>query len=669
MKRTQKRNNQSLVHDGDSIFSRILITKKISVPIKNINRDIHIIIKDLIISSIEDKCIVEGYVKPGSVTIITFSSGILQSHNVLYEVVVQCDVCFPVDGMILQCITTDTNKAGILAKINNTQHNPITVFVARDHNFNSNVFSLVEIGNVITVRVIGQRFELNDKNIWVIAEIGSIVSKNDQDVSTIRGIKPSLTKHTDYSPTPLPSAQKLPNFINHLKEPESNAYNSVLERIGFFKTSSVASITSNISIGKIDTVSNEPQLKYDLSSYLLNGNEIAMTIMSKYSTSQLGNSLLCNGRRFRIKSKMVVYSRGGIITVYSIPNHTAILTSSTKSKDRTNINTNTPNLATSEFSWPLNSNVNAKIDCDIKSDISDNITLSLNKLLASVANEFYTALPPITSYAAYELFTLDIMFDINGNAALFSIEDSYTEKDRGIISDYETKYIINNIISTHFGISSIEQPNSPLLIMHYTSGTLIKHNALLHLEFKIVPLEDTIQITKLQLDELAEIGSDPYVYKKLGVGTKPWDFDVLSKLQKNAMKDATILHRQYYHWLLLLDGHAIGYVGMRPDDASSSPSTSQLRYFISQDDKYRRKGFMFSAIALVLEYHASIMFPINPEIHAIISQDNIQSRGLIVKLGFKKIGDRKIKGDTLDLYSRIARISGTSVVSNEPISV
>ena len=644
MKRTHKKSTQSHIHDGDSIFSRILITKKISVPIKHVNRDIHIKIKDIIVSSIEDKCIVEGYVKPGSVTIITFSSGILQSHNVSYEVVVQCEVCFPVDGMTLQCITTDTNKAGILAKINNTQFNPITVFVARDHNFNSQIFSQVETGNVITVRVIGQRFELNDKNIWVIAEIISIISKTEPPVSTLRNKEPTPLKSIEGSPPLQLPTQKIPNFVNHLKGTDANVYNSVLERIGFFNSANTAN-PANISIGKSDSLSDNIQ-KYDLSSYLLNGHEITLNIMSVYSTSQLGNSLSCNGRRFHIKSKMVVYTRGGIISVYSIPNHTAVLNSSSKTKENVGI----------EFSWPLNSN--SKVDCDFKDDVSANITMTLNKLLTSVAREFYSAIPPTTSYAAYELFSLDVMFDINGNAALFSIRDSYTEKENSLLSDYDAKYITNNIISTHFGISSIEEFNRPIWIGHNTPGTLIKHNALLRPGFKLVPLEDTIHITKARLEELAKIGSNPDIYNKLGAGNKKWDFDELSKLQKDAIKDATILHRQYYHWILLLDGNAIGYVSLRPYNTTSS--APQLRYFISQDDKYNRKGFMFSAIALVLEYHASIMFPSNPEIHAVISLDNLQSRGLIVKLGFKKTDVKMIKGDTLDVYSRLARKPGTN---------
>lgn len=50
------------------------------------------------------KCIVEGYVKPGSIKIITFSSGIVKGENILFDVVFNCEVCYPVAGMNLNCI-------------------------------------------------------------------------------------------------------------------------------------------------------------------------------------------------------------------------------------------------------------------------------------------------------------------------------------------------------------------------------------------------------------------------------------------------------------------------------------------------------------------------------------------------------------------------------------
>ena len=45
------------------------------------------------------------------------------------------------------------------------------VFVAKDHHFNSAHFADVKEGDKIIVRVIGQRFELNDKYISIIGEL------------------------------------------------------------------------------------------------------------------------------------------------------------------------------------------------------------------------------------------------------------------------------------------------------------------------------------------------------------------------------------------------------------------------------------------------------------------------------------------------------------------
>ena len=45
------------------------------------------------------------------------------------------------------------------------------MFLAKDHHFNSTQFAEVKEGDKINVRVIGQRFELNDKYISIIAEL------------------------------------------------------------------------------------------------------------------------------------------------------------------------------------------------------------------------------------------------------------------------------------------------------------------------------------------------------------------------------------------------------------------------------------------------------------------------------------------------------------------
>ena len=48
---------------------------------------------------------------------------------------------------------------------------PVIVFIARDHHYQSKYFSSKQEGDNIVVKVIGQRFELNDKYISIIATL------------------------------------------------------------------------------------------------------------------------------------------------------------------------------------------------------------------------------------------------------------------------------------------------------------------------------------------------------------------------------------------------------------------------------------------------------------------------------------------------------------------
>jgi hypothetical protein len=161
---------KKVVHTQQGLFNQILITKSIPISINNIGNSIKETLEKAIAFQVEGKCIVEGYIKPNTVEIITFSSGLVQGSIVIFDVVFQCYVCSPVEGMHITCIAKHINKAGIRAEINETP-SPVVIFIARDHNYNSPLFAHIKEDNEIKVRVIGQRFELNDKYISIIAEL------------------------------------------------------------------------------------------------------------------------------------------------------------------------------------------------------------------------------------------------------------------------------------------------------------------------------------------------------------------------------------------------------------------------------------------------------------------------------------------------------------------
>ena len=155
-----------------SVYSRCLITRKIVLPITAIGKNLQEVIEENIKANFEGKCVVEGYIKPNSSKIITYSSGIIQKGNIIsFEVVFECDVCFPVEGMLISCVAKNITKAGIRAESANDVPSPVIVFIAKDHHFNVQHFTEIQEGDKINVRVIGQRFELNDKYISIIGEL------------------------------------------------------------------------------------------------------------------------------------------------------------------------------------------------------------------------------------------------------------------------------------------------------------------------------------------------------------------------------------------------------------------------------------------------------------------------------------------------------------------
>jgi DNA-directed RNA polymerase subunit E'/Rpb7 len=165
---TKKKKQEGKKHV--SIYSHALIHKKIPINMVHIGKNIKQTLEKIVAQSYEGKCIVEGYIKPGSTQVISYSSGIVKANSVLYEVVFDCLACFPVEGMLIQAIAKNITKAGIRAESADETPSPLIIFVARDHHYSNAAFSKIKEGDRFLARVIGQRFELNDPYVSVIAE-------------------------------------------------------------------------------------------------------------------------------------------------------------------------------------------------------------------------------------------------------------------------------------------------------------------------------------------------------------------------------------------------------------------------------------------------------------------------------------------------------------------
>ena len=155
-----------------SVYSRCLLTRKIVLPITTIGKNLKENIEENVKANFEGKCVVEGYIKSNSTKILTYSSGTIERGNsIVFEVVFECDVCYPVEGMVVQCVVKNITKAGIRAESASDVPSPVVIHVAKDHHYSVQYFNEVQEGDKINIRVIGQRFELNDKFISIIGTL------------------------------------------------------------------------------------------------------------------------------------------------------------------------------------------------------------------------------------------------------------------------------------------------------------------------------------------------------------------------------------------------------------------------------------------------------------------------------------------------------------------
>ena len=165
----------------NNIYTKVLLSDKISLDFKNINSNVYNVLEKKLKNK-EGFCCNEGYIKHDSIKLISYSAGELYSNYVSFDTVYECLVTNPVESMTFDCIVKSITKVGIRAEL--PEHiSPFVIFIARDHHYNNELFSQIKIDDIINIKVIGQRYELNDRFISIIAELNNInklqITKNE----------------------------------------------------------------------------------------------------------------------------------------------------------------------------------------------------------------------------------------------------------------------------------------------------------------------------------------------------------------------------------------------------------------------------------------------------------------------------------------------------------
>ena len=153
-----------------SIYNKNIINHRVHLNITEVGNNVHQNLESKLKNLLEGKCTKDGYIKHDSLVLQTYSSGLIKGNTIIFDTVFECLICRPVEGMIIYgCLVQNNTKAGIKA-VTKDDISPVVVFISRDQHYSSKSFANVKDGDIIDVRVIGIRYELNDNYISVLGE-------------------------------------------------------------------------------------------------------------------------------------------------------------------------------------------------------------------------------------------------------------------------------------------------------------------------------------------------------------------------------------------------------------------------------------------------------------------------------------------------------------------
>ena len=94
----------SVKKKSGSIYNKNILTRQVVLKFNLIGSNIQEVLSNKLKRDLEGKCSKEGYVKKKSINILKYSSGMLIEDSVKYDVVFECLICNPVEGMKIKCV-------------------------------------------------------------------------------------------------------------------------------------------------------------------------------------------------------------------------------------------------------------------------------------------------------------------------------------------------------------------------------------------------------------------------------------------------------------------------------------------------------------------------------------------------------------------------------------
>jgi DNA-directed RNA polymerase subunit E'/Rpb7 len=186
--------------DPSDIFIPTVLTDKVRIVPSQLANNVREVILGRLCDKSEGRCTKHGYILPGSVELLKVAPGVIRAvslnGDVLYHVEYAAKICNPAIGTVVKALITNINKFGILAQVSlpckrdqGTSDVPVMEIIITKQGVGiSGSVNLedLSIGDIVSVEVLGKKFELNDTKIIAIGraiEPEKMVGGNVGDIS------------------------------------------------------------------------------------------------------------------------------------------------------------------------------------------------------------------------------------------------------------------------------------------------------------------------------------------------------------------------------------------------------------------------------------------------------------------------------------------------------
>ena len=153
-----------------SIYNERLIHKTISLNFNELTKDLDTMLLNKLKFLYENKCNESGFIQKDSIELVKRTNGYISQYydlsNIQFNIIFKCQICNPSPNLIVDCKIVEIIKPGLIAETF-----PLSIIIPIQLHTNKKIFSLLNIGDSITVKIMDSKFKKFEKEIQAVGTL------------------------------------------------------------------------------------------------------------------------------------------------------------------------------------------------------------------------------------------------------------------------------------------------------------------------------------------------------------------------------------------------------------------------------------------------------------------------------------------------------------------